>query len=203
MVLFDPLDGSSNTDVNMPLGSIFPSSGIRGQINLPVRAISSGRALSKWRQAIFSLARARCWSLPRARGAWIYAGSGDWRVSAVAQSDHHTGPGKVYAANEGNYHKWSGGMQKYIDQLKIKDKATGRPYSGRYSACLVADVHRILLGEASICIPVSWISQRGSSGCCTKRIRWHGSWNRQAEGPAPVPCVSSTWRRSSSISGCH
>ncbi|MEK7273351.1 MAG: class 1 fructose-bisphosphatase, partial [Nitrospirota bacterium] len=30
--------------------------------------------------------------------------------------------------------------------LKTPDKATGRPYSGRYSGCLVADVHRILLG---------------------------------------------------------
>jgi fructose-1,6-bisphosphatase I len=54
--------------------------------------------------------------------------------------------GKVYGANEGNYHKWPGGTQKYIDSLKIKDTATGRPYSVRYSGCLAADVHRILLG---------------------------------------------------------
>ena len=54
--------------------------------------------------------------------------------------------GKVYGVNEGNYHKWPGAMQKYIDSLKVKDTATGRPYSVRYSGCLVADVHRILLG---------------------------------------------------------
>lgn len=36
-------------------------------------------------------------------------------------------------------------MQRYIDQLKVKDKSKGRPYSGRYSGCLVADVHRVLL----------------------------------------------------------
>ena len=54
--------------------------------------------------------------------------------------------GKIYAVNEGNYHKWSGGTKKYFDYLKVKDTATGRPYSGRYSGCLVADVHRILLG---------------------------------------------------------
>jgi fructose-1,6-bisphosphatase I len=54
--------------------------------------------------------------------------------------------GKVYGVNEGNYHKWPGEMQKYIDSLKVKDTATGRPYSVRYSGCLVADVHRILLG---------------------------------------------------------
>jgi fructose-1,6-bisphosphatase I len=54
--------------------------------------------------------------------------------------------GKVYAANEGNYHKWPAGTKKYIDSLKVSDKTTGRPYSARYSGCLVADVHRILLG---------------------------------------------------------
>jgi fructose-1,6-bisphosphatase I len=32
-----------------------------------------------------------------------------------------------------------------VDYLKLPDPATGRPYSGRYSGCLVADVHRILL----------------------------------------------------------
>ena len=53
--------------------------------------------------------------------------------------------GKIYAVNEGNYLKWPAGTKQYIDSLKIKDKATGRPYTGRYSGCLVADVHRILL----------------------------------------------------------
>ena len=54
--------------------------------------------------------------------------------------------GKVYAVNEGNYLKWPAGTRQYIDSLKVKDKATGRPFSGRYSGCLVADVHRFLLG---------------------------------------------------------
>jgi fructose-1,6-bisphosphatase I len=52
----------------------------------------------------------------------------------------------VYAVNEGNYHKWPAGTQQYLDRLKKIDKAAGRPYSGRYSGCLVADVHRLLLG---------------------------------------------------------
>jgi fructose-1,6-bisphosphatase I len=54
--------------------------------------------------------------------------------------------GKIYAVNEGNYQKWPTGTKKYLDSLKVIDKASGRPYSGRYSGCLVADVHRILLG---------------------------------------------------------
>ena len=54
--------------------------------------------------------------------------------------------GKVYSVNEGNYHRWPAGTQRYLDYLKVQDKPTGRPYTGRYSGCLVADVHRILLG---------------------------------------------------------
>jgi fructose-1,6-bisphosphatase I len=54
--------------------------------------------------------------------------------------------GKVYSANEGNYHMWPAGTQRFVDHLKESDKATGRPYTSRYSGCLVADVHRILLG---------------------------------------------------------
>jgi fructose-1,6-bisphosphatase I len=54
--------------------------------------------------------------------------------------------GKVYAVNEGNYLKWPDGTKRYVDSLKKSDKAMGRPYSSRYSGCLVADVHRLLLG---------------------------------------------------------
>jgi fructose-1,6-bisphosphatase I len=54
--------------------------------------------------------------------------------------------GKVYAVNEGNYQKWPDGTKRYIDSLKQSDNVAGRPYSSRYSGCLVADVHRLLLG---------------------------------------------------------
>src|SRR2546427_10688933 len=54
--------------------------------------------------------------------------------------------GKVYSANEGNSRKWPSGTRQFMEYLKAPDKATGRPYSARYTGCLVADVHRILLG---------------------------------------------------------
>jgi fructose-1,6-bisphosphatase I len=54
--------------------------------------------------------------------------------------------GKVYSANEGNYPKWPRGVQRFIDFLREKDPNGERPYSSRYSGCLVADVHRFLSG---------------------------------------------------------
>ena len=53
--------------------------------------------------------------------------------------------GEIYSVNEGNRQKWSIGMKKYIDYLQKVDSSTGRPYSLRYTGCLVADIHRILL----------------------------------------------------------
>jgi fructose-1,6-bisphosphatase I len=55
--------------------------------------------------------------------------------------------------NEGNYKKWPEGTQRYVDSLKRIDKAAGRPYSSRYSGCLVADVHRLLLGGGIFLYP--------------------------------------------------
>src|SRR5881296_2354803 len=117
MLLFDPLDGSSNTDVNMPLGAIFSILRYEGKGGLP----SAPELVRKGTEQV-------------AAGYLMYGSS----TMLVFTS------GK--AVNEGNYHKWPAGTRRYVDYLKEPDKATGRPYSSRYSGCLAADVHRMLLG---------------------------------------------------------
>jgi fructose-1,6-bisphosphatase I len=147
MLLVDPLDGSSNTDVNMPLGAIFSIRRAKpGQ-----RRLVEDELLQKGTEQI-------------AAGYMLY-GASTMFVFTVGQGVHGftlepsigeyllsneniriPQKGKVYSVNEGNYRRWPSGTQKYLDYLKGDDKATGRPYSGRYSGCLVADVHRIMLG---------------------------------------------------------
>ena len=147
MLLVDPLDGSSNTDVNMPLGAIFSIRRAKPGQRQPVE----DELLQKGTEQI-------------AAGYMLY-GASTMFVFTVGQGVHGftlepsigeyllsneniriPQKGKVYSVNEGNYHRWPRGTQKYLDYLKGDDKATGRPYSGRYSGCLVADVHRIMLG---------------------------------------------------------
>jgi fructose-1,6-bisphosphatase I len=53
--------------------------------------------------------------------------------------------GRIYSVNEGNYFKWSEGVKRYVDWLKMEDPPSGRPYSARYVGSLVADFHRNLL----------------------------------------------------------
>ena len=53
--------------------------------------------------------------------------------------------GRYYSINEGNAATWDEPTRRYVEYLKQKDAATGRPYSLRYIGSLVADFHRTLL----------------------------------------------------------
>jgi fructose-1,6-bisphosphatase I len=146
IVLFDPLDGSSNTDVNMPLGSIF-SIVMPRRADQPVRNEDFLRKGAEQVAAGYLLFGSSTMLVIAAgqgvHGFTLDTGLGEYLLSHEAMTI--PARGKVYAVNEGNYHKWPTGMQGYIDSLKVQDKSSGRPYSGRYSGCLVADVHRMLL----------------------------------------------------------
>jgi len=147
MLLFDPLDGSSNTDNNMPLGAIF--SVIKH--DRTDRAPTDDELIRRGTEQVAAgyLLYGSSTMLVYTVGQGVYGFTLDPGIGEyVLSHERMTIPekGKVYSTNEGNYNKWSVGTKKYLDFLKISDKATGRPYSTRYSGCLVADVHRLLLG---------------------------------------------------------
>ncbi len=146
-LLFDPLDGSSNTDVNMPLGAIFSVLKWQEQGRLPTDEdlLRKGSEQVAAGYLLYGSSTMLVYTTGQGvHGFTLESGIGEYLLS------HETiripARGGVYAVNEGNYHKWAPGTRRYIDSLKVRDKSTGRPYSGRYSGCLVADVHRILLG---------------------------------------------------------
>ncbi len=147
MLLFDPLDGSSNTDVNMPLGSIFSIHKCEDRAHPPAepQLLRKGMEQVAAGYLLFGSSTMLVFTL----GQGVHGFTLDPAIGEYVLSHHDIRmpkKGKVYAANEGNYHRWPAGMQQYVDHIKVQDAATGRPYSGRYSGCLVADVHRILLG---------------------------------------------------------
>lgn len=147
MVLFDPLDGSSNTDVNMPLGSIFSIVAAPKSEESPVEndLLQKGTEQVAAGYLLFGPSTMLVFTTGQGvHGFTLDPSVGEYLLSHEAM--RIPARGKVYAINEGNYHKWPAGTRQYIDSLKKQDKSTGRPYSGRYSGCLVADVHRILLG---------------------------------------------------------
>lgn len=139
-VFFDPLDGSSNIDVNAPLGSIFSIH----------RLDPVGNFLKPGCEQV-----AAGYLLYGAGTILVYTcGEGVHQFTLDPESDEFVlaasnvqipARGKIYSVNEGNRHNWSKNMRKVADYFQGHDRETGRPYSSRYTGCLVADVHRILL----------------------------------------------------------
>jgi len=146
MLLFDPLDGSSNTDCNMPLGAIFSVVKSARNDRMPTEDELARKGTEQVAAGYLFYGSSTMLVYTAGQGVHGFTlepGIGEYLLSH--EQIRIPARGKVYGVNEGNYHKWTTGTKKYVEYLKISDKATGRPYSGRYSGCLVADVHRILL----------------------------------------------------------
>jgi fructose-1,6-bisphosphatase I len=154
VLVFDPLDGSSNIDVNASVGTIFS---IHRKVSAGPRGTLEDCLQVGYKQA--------------AAGYIVY-GSSTMMVYTTGQGVHgftldpsvgefllsHPNiqippRGKYYSVNEGNYHYWSEGVRRYVDYLRTPDKATGRPYSSRYVGTLVADFHRNLLAGGIFMYP--------------------------------------------------
>lgn len=145
-LFIDPLDGSSNIDVNGTVGSIFSLHRLP-QPGFP-QSEADLRKKGQDQVAAGYLLFGPSVNLVYSAGHGVFQFTLDQEVGeyylTMAQV---TIPerGRFYSANEGNSRKWAQGAQDVLRYLQEPDSKTGRPYSGRYSGCLVADVHRILL----------------------------------------------------------
>jgi fructose-1,6-bisphosphatase I len=186
-VLFDPMDGSSNIDVNGTLGTIFSvrrreEGGERDLLHEGRRQVVSGYLL--FGPAVLLVYTdgegVHIFTLDPSIGEFLLTSEG---VKMPAR-------GKGYAVNEGRSHGWAPEVRAFVEHLKERDPATGRPYATRYSASLVADVHRILLeggiylypadagpgGKATgklrllyECAPLAWIVEQAGGAATTGR----------------------------------
>jgi len=145
-VAFDPLDGSSNIDANVPVGTIFSihrkiSRGPRGEEE---DLLQAGRKQVAAGYIIYGSSTMMVYSTGNGvHGFTLDPSVGEFLLS---HPDIKTPKrGRIYSANESNYHYWSEGIRRYIDHVKLTDKPSGRPYNARYIGSLVADFHRNLL----------------------------------------------------------
>jgi fructose-1,6-bisphosphatase I len=143
---FDPLDGSSNIDANISIGTIF-------SIYKRISTRGAGTLADCLQTGINQVAAG--YVVYGSSTIYVYtAGEGvhgftlDPSVGEFLLSNENMkipAKSKTYSINEGNYGKWSNGVRKYIDYIKSSDKETDRPYSSRYVGSFVADFHRNLL----------------------------------------------------------
>ena len=157
IVAMDPLDGSSNIDVNASIGTIFS---IFKRQSMAWTDVTMEDCLQK--------------GINQIAAGYIIYGSSTMLVYTTGQGvngftlDSSIGEfclshpdikipkdGKLFSINEGNFHDFPEGVKNYIGYCKEKDETTNRPYGARYIGSLIADFHRNLLKGGIFIYPPS------------------------------------------------
>lgn len=147
LVHFDPLDGSSNIDANVSIGTIFS---IYRRVTPPEMDPGLKDALQpgyKQLGAGYIIYGSSC-MLVYATGDGVHGFTMDPSVGEFILSHPNIKipkKGKIYSVNEANYGYWDQGTRNYIDWLKDPQAGHPKAYTSRYIGSLVADFHRNLL----------------------------------------------------------
>jgi len=148
ILLFDPLDGSSNIDVNVSIGTIFgiykKESGETGADYTLSDLLQPGFKQVAAGYFIYGSSTMMVYTTGNGvHGFTLYPSVGEFLLSH--ENIRIPRRGKIYSVNEGNYPYWDKKTRALVDYFKARDKETGRPYTSRYVGSLVADFHRNLL----------------------------------------------------------
>ena len=155
VVSTDPVDGSSNLDVNGSVGTIFGVRAADGKTPAASAALGPGTQQLAAGYVMYGPATTLVYTVGHGtHGFTLDRSSGEFRLTHPDIRIPRRG--KVYGINEGNGHTWHPGQRAFVEHLKRQDKASGRPYSLRYSGAMVADVHRTLLDGGLFMYPADW-----------------------------------------------
>lgn len=147
IVCMDPLDGSSNIDVNVSIGTIFSiyrRISPRGEKAQLIDFLQEGNKQIAAGYIIYGSSTMLVYTTGMGvNGFTLDSSIGEFCLSHPNIKTPEKG--KIYSLNEGNYNNFPLGVKKYIKYCQEKDKETLRPYSARYIGSLVADFHRNLL----------------------------------------------------------
>ena len=146
LVLFDPLDGSSNIDINMAVGTIFSVLPYQrqGQISENSDFLQAGNQQLAAGYLLYGTSTVL--ALTIADHVVMFSLDPDTNdyvlIQENVQIDINT---SEYAINASNYRYWRAPMQQYIDELIAGETGVrGRDFNTRWVAAMVGDVHRIL-----------------------------------------------------------
>lgn len=165
VINFDPLDGSSNIDANVSVGTIFSihrkrSKGTRGTIEDCLQA-------GKYQVAAGYIIYGSSTMMVYTTGNGVHGFTLDPSVGEFLLSHPNIKippKGKYYSCNEAYYPYWDKSTKAFIDFLKETDPTTGRPYSLRYIGSMVADIHRTLLYGGIFLYPADTIDPKKPHG---------------------------------------
>ncbi len=161
--MFDPLDGSTNIDVNVSIGTIFSvyrrlsatgtSLTIKDFLQPGIRQVAAG-------YIIYGSSTILVYATKRGvNGFTLDQSIGEFCLSHPDIRCPQNG--KIYSVNHGNFFQYSEEVKKYIDICQRKDKHNGGPYTQRYIGSMVSDVHRNLIKGGIFIYPVTTSKPKG------------------------------------------
>lgn len=163
VLLTDPLDGSSNIDVNVSVGTIFSIYKRISPVGTPVTMedfLQKGRKQVAAGYVTYGSSTMLVYTTGNGVNGFTYDPSlGTFILSHPNLQMPKIG--KYYSINEGQYVTFPQGVKKFIKYCQEEDKATKRPYSSRYIGSLVSDFHRNLLKGGIYIYPTSTVYPNG------------------------------------------
>lgn len=147
VVMIDPLDGSSNIEVNVSVGTIFS---VCRRVSEPGTVVSEEDFLQPGNRQVAAgyIIYGSSTMLVYTTGKGVNGFTFDPGIGVFFLSHPNMkfpSSGKIYSMNEGNIHQCDSGVREYIAYCQGTENDIGKPYTARYIGSLVADFHRNLL----------------------------------------------------------
>lgn len=162
VVAFDPLDGSSNIDANVSVGTIFSvyrrlstkgAGTLEDFMQRGTEQVAAGYIIyGSSTMLVYTTGKG-------VNGFTLDPSIGEFCLSHPNIKIPKTG--KTYSINQGNYVHFPDGVKQFIKWCQEEDKSTNRPYSLRYIGSAVADIHRNLLYGGVFIYPTTSTSPKG------------------------------------------
>ena len=146
VLMFDPLDGSSNIDCNASIGTIFSihlrqSKGAHGTLE---DCLQPGCKQVAAGYVIYGSSTVMVYTTGHgAHGFTLDSTLGEFLLSH--EDIKIPDAGKIYSINERDTHSWTPNLRRYVAWLKEEDAETRRPRTSRYIGSMISDVHRTLI----------------------------------------------------------
>ncbi|MFM2386514.1 MAG: hypothetical protein RL660_1271 [Bacteroidota bacterium] len=162
VVMFDPLDGSSNIDVNASIGTIFSIMRRVTPVGTQVTEedfLQAGRKIVAAGYVIYGSSTILVYATKLGVNGFTLDNSiGEFCLShRKMQLPEH---GKIYSINQGNSRKYSTAVQDYLDYCMQNEKELGLPLTHRYIGSMVADIHRTLIKGGLFMYPLDIYSNK-------------------------------------------
>ncbi|MEQ7801126.1 class 1 fructose-bisphosphatase [Pedobacter sp. ASV1-7] len=162
IVCIDPLDGSSNIDVNVAVGtifSIFRRKSTEGMATI-ADVLQKGTEQVAAGYVIYGSSTMIVYTTGKGvNGFTLDPSIGEFCLSHPNMKVPEDG--NIYSINEGNYVHFPEGVKKYIKYAQVEDAATNRPYTSRYIGSMVGDIHRNLIKGGIYIYPTTSSSPNG------------------------------------------